>query len=167
MNRQSGFLFTMQFYQTCRIPDETKNILGPKINPPDFQALISPSPEIFPWRIKWYGTPKNEKSMFVVGLFMVPSAEFYFFSSDSLNCAASIVRVRYYTNQIVLNTLWNPYLKQATKNVSRYLYFPKFPIPEEIPWWKISKQKRNSFIISVTSTLPSPLQPPLWAGPRV
>ena len=71
--------------------------------------------------------------MFVVGLFMVPSAEFYFFSSDSLNCAASIVRVRYYTNQIVLNTLWNPYLKQATKNVSRYLYFPKFPIPKEIP----------------------------------
>ena len=47
MNRQSGFLFTMQFYQTCWIPDETKNILGPKINPPNFQALISPSPEIF------------------------------------------------------------------------------------------------------------------------
>ena len=40
--------------------------------------------------------------MFVVGLFIVPSAEFYSFSSDSLNCAAS-VRVRHYTNQIVLN----------------------------------------------------------------
>ena len=105
--------------------------------------------------------------MFVVGLFMVPSAEFYFFSSDSLNCAASIVRVRYYTNQIVLNTLWNSYLNQATKNVYRHLYFPKFPIPKEIPWWKISKHKRNPFIISVTSTLPSPLQPPPWAGPRV
>ena len=99
--------------------------------------------------------------MFVVGLFMVPSAEFYFFSSDSLNCAASIVRLRYYTNQIVLNTLWNSYLNQATKNVYRYLYFPKFPIPKEIPWWKISKQKRNPFIISV------PLQPPACAGPRV
>ena len=99
--------------------------------------------------------------MFVVGLFMVPSAEFYFFSSDSLNCAASIVRLRYYTNQIVLNTLWNSYLNQATKNVYRYLYFPKFPIPKEIPWWKISKQKRNPFIISV------PLQPPPCAGPRV
>ena len=49
--------------------------------------------------------------MVVVGLFIVPSAEFYFFSSDSLNCAASIVRVRYYTNQIVLNT----------KNVYKYL----------------------------------------------
>ena len=33
--------------QTCRIPDETKKILGPKINTPNFQALISPSPEIF------------------------------------------------------------------------------------------------------------------------
>ena len=53
--------------------------------------------------------------MFVAGLFIVPSAEFYFFSSDSLNCAASIVRVRYYTNQIVLNTFWNSYLNQATK----------------------------------------------------
>ena len=105
--------------------------------------------------------------MFVVGLLMVLSAEFCFFSSDSLNCAASIVRVRYYTNQIVLNTLWNSYLNQATKNVYRYLYFPKFPIPKEIPWWKISKQKRNPFIISVTSTLPSPLEPPHWAGPRV
>ena len=28
------FFFTVQFYQTCRIPDETKNILEPKINPP-------------------------------------------------------------------------------------------------------------------------------------
>ena len=110
--------------------------------------------------------------MFVVGLFIVPSAEFYFFSSDSLNCAASIVRVRYYTNQIVLNTLWNSYLNQATKNVYRYLYFPNFPIPKEIPWWKISKQKRNPFIISVTWTLLSPSelyspQPPPRAGPRV
>ena len=58
--------------------------------------------------------------MFVVGLFMLPSAEFYFFSSDSLSCAASIARVRYYPNQIVLNTLWNSYLNKATKNVYRY-----------------------------------------------
>ena len=64
-------------------------------------------------------------------------------------------------------TLWNSYLNQATKNVYRYLYFPKFPIPKEIPWWKISKQKRNPLIILVTSTLPSQLQPPPWAGPRV
>ena len=102
--------------------------------------------------------------MFVVGLFIIPSAEFYFFSSDRLNCAASIVRVRYYTNQIVLNTLWNSYLNQATKNVYRYLYFPKFPIPKEIPRWKSSKQKRNPFIISVTSTLPSQSNPRLGPG---
>ena len=70
--------------------------------------------------------------------------------------AASIVRVRYYTNQIVLNTLWNSYLNQATNNVYWYLCFPKFPIPKEIPWWKISKRKGNPFIISVTLTLPSP-----------
>ena len=53
--------FTVQFHLTCLIPDETKKILGPKINRPHFQALISRSPEIFPWRIKWYGTPKKEK----------------------------------------------------------------------------------------------------------
>ena len=41
------FFITVQFYQTCQIPDETKKILGPKISPPDFQALISPSPEFF------------------------------------------------------------------------------------------------------------------------
>ena len=38
--------------------------------------------------------------MFLVGLFIVTSAEFIFFASDSLNYAASIVRARYYTNQI-------------------------------------------------------------------
>ena len=77
--------------------------------------------------------------------------------------------VRYYRKQIafnswkrpisvivVLNTLWNSYLNQATTNVYIYLYLPNFPIPKEIPWWKFSKQKRNPFIISVTSTLPSP-----------
>ena len=101
----------------------------------------------------------------LVGLFIVPPAEFYFFSSDSLNCAASlIVRVRYYTNQIVLNALWNSYWNKATKNVYRYLYFPNFLIPKEIPWWKLSKQKRNPFIISVTSTLPSPSKPRLGPG---
>ena len=56
MNRQSEFVlfcffFIVQFYQTCRIPDETKKNLGPKISPQNFQALISTSPEIFPWRI--------------------------------------------------------------------------------------------------------------------
>ena len=71
---------------------------------------------------------------------------------------------RYYTNQIVLNSLWNSYLNQATKNVYSYLYFPKFPISTEIPWWKVSKQKRNPFIISVTSTLPSPSKPRLGPG---
>ena len=35
MNRQYEFFFSVQFYQTCRIPDETKKILGPKINPPN------------------------------------------------------------------------------------------------------------------------------------
>ena len=31
------FFFTVQFYQTYRIPDKTKKILGPKINPQIFK----------------------------------------------------------------------------------------------------------------------------------
>ena len=51
--------------QTSRILDKTQKILGPKINPPpptpnQIQAVI-PEPWNFPWRIKWYGTPKNGK----------------------------------------------------------------------------------------------------------
>ena len=67
---------------------------------------------------------------------------------------------------VVLNTLWNSYLNQATKNVYTYLYLPNFFIPKEIPWWKFWKQKRNPFIISVTSTLPSPSNPHLRPGLR-
>ena len=76
--------------------------------------------------------------MFVVGLFIVPSAEFIFFASDSLICAASIVQ----------------------KCLIYFLYFPNFPILKENPKWKISKQKRNPFIISVTLTLSSPSTSP-------
>ena len=65
---------------------------------------------------------------------------------------------------VVLNTLWNSYLNQATENVYIYLYLPNFPIFKEIPWWKFSKQKRNPFIISVTSTLPSTSNPRLRPG---
>ena len=32
-----NFFFTVQFYQTYRIPDKTKKILGPKINPQIFK----------------------------------------------------------------------------------------------------------------------------------
>ena len=67
---------------------------------------------------------------------------------------------------VVLNTLWNSYLNQATKNVYTYLYLPNFFIPKEIPWWKFWKQKRNPFIISITSTLPSPSNPHLRPGLR-
>ena len=63
MNRQSEFFFFLpcSFTRLVGFLTKPKKILGPKINPPNFQALISPSPEIFPWRIKWYGTPKKEK----------------------------------------------------------------------------------------------------------
>ena len=64
-------------------------------------------------------------------------------------------------------TLWNSYLNQATKNVYRYLYFPKFPIPEEIPWWKISKQQQEKSLYHLgnfNSLLP--LRPPASGRPE-
>ena len=137
MNRQSEFF---SFYRAVlpHLSDSRRNqkILGPNIHPPNFQALISPSPEIFPWRIN----VRISKCLWLVYSSYHP-LNFTFSHPDSLDCAASIVRVRYYTNNFVLNTLWNSYLNQATKNVYRYLYFPNFPIPKEIPWWKISNKK--------------------------
>ena len=137
----------MQFYQTCRIPDETKKILGPKINPPNFQALISPSPEIFPWRIN----VRISKCLWLV-----------YSSYHPLNFTFSHLTV--WTARPALYACGNSYLNQAARNGYRYLYFPKFPIPNEIRWWKSSKQKRNPIIISVTSTLPSQSNPRQGSG---
>ena len=169
MNRQSEFFFSIvQFYQTCRIPDETEKILGPKINPPNFQALISPSPEIFPWRIKWYGTLKMESKC----LWLVHSSYHLtvWTARPTLRAVprktdCHLLMEMPISVVVLLNTLWNSYLNQATKNVYIYLYLPNFPIPKEIPWWKFSEQKRNPFIILITSTHPSPSNP--LARPRV
>ena len=66
-----------------------------------------------------------------------------------------------------IRLFWIPFeipTKSSYQKVYRYLDFPKFPIPKEIPWWKSSKQERNAFIISVTSTLPSQSNPRLGPG---
>ena len=69
---------------------------------------------------------------------------------------------------VVLNTLWNSYLNQATKNVYIYLCLPNFPIFKEIPWWKFSKPKRKPFYHLGNFNSPFHLQPPPSAkGPRV
>ena len=86
--------------------------------------------------------------MFVVGLFIVPSAEFIFFASDSLNCAASIVRARYYTNQIQSDCFEYP-LKFLLKSrhqkcLNIFLIFSKFSYPQRKPVMKNFKTKKKS-----------------------
>ena len=78
--------------------------------------------------------------MFVVGLFIVPSAEFIFFASDSLNCAASIVQ----------------------KCLNIFLIFSKFSYPQRKPVMKNFKTKTKSLyhLSNFNSPLPSNLPPP-------
>ena len=78
--------------------------------------------------------------MFVVGLFIVPSADFIFFASDSLNCAASIVQ----------------------KCLNIFLIFSKFSYPQRKPEMKNFKTKKKSLyhLRNFNSLLPSNLPPP-------
>ena len=79
----------------------------------------------------------------------------YLFSSDSLNCTASIVRARYSTNS---------YLNQGITKRSYTFIFAKFSHRQRNPLMKISKQKRNTLIILITLTLLSPSNPHLKLG---
>ena len=79
----------------------------------------------------------------------------YLFSSDRLNCAASIVRARYSTNSNLNQGI--------TKRLDIFI-FAKFSYRQRNPLMKNFKTKKNTFIISVTLTLPSP--PPTSALSR-
>ena len=83
--------------------------------------------------------------MFVVGLFIVPSAEFLFFTCDSLNFSASIVHARYYTNQIQSDCFEYPLkflLKSSCqKCLNIFLIFSKFSYPQRKPVMKNFKAK--------------------------
>ena len=158
MNRQSELL--LFFFYRAVLPDLSDSRRNQKNLRTENYTFSSPNFSK-PWNFSvkdqmiWHA---KKRKVNVCGWFIyrtIPWILLFLIWQSELR-AASIVRVRYYTNQIVLNTLWNSYLNQATNNVYWYLYFPKFPIPKEIPWWNISKQKGNPFIISVTSTLPSP-----------
>ena len=93
---------------------------------------------------RWKGT--------VYGSFILRTMGWiYLFSSDSLNCAASIERARYSTNS---------YLNQGITKRPYILIFAKFSNRQRIPQRKNFKTKRNSFIISVTLTLPPSLPRP-------
>ena len=139
MNRQSGFLFTMQFYETCRIPDETKNILGPKINPPNFQALISPSPEIFPWRIN----VRISKCLWLVYLSYHPLN--FTFSHLTVWTARGQHRTRAVLHQS--NCFEYPLkflLKSSYQQCLLIFMFSKVSYPQRNPVMKNFKTKRKS-----------------------
>ena len=89
--------------------------------------------------------------MFVGGLFIVLLAELYFFSSDSLNCAASIVRVRV--------------LKSSYQQIDIYI-FQIFLSPKKSRDGKFQTKKKSLDHLSNFNS-PPPLHPPPRAGPRV
>ena len=107
--------------------------------------------------------------MFVVGLFIVPSAQFMFFSSDSLNYAASIVRARYHTNQIQSDCFEYPLkflLKSSYQKCPNiFLIFSKFSYPQTKTVLKNLKTRNKS--LYHLSNFNSPLQPMPWDVPRV
>ena len=171
MNRQSEFFFfffTVQFYQSCLIPDETKKILGPKINPSNFQALISPSPEIFPWRIKWYGTPKK-RNVNVCGWFICRTIHwlllFLIWQSElrgQQHCTRAVLR-QSDCFEYPLKFL----LKSSYQKCLEIFIFSKVSYPQRNPSMKNFKTKKKSLYHLGNFNSPLPLQPPPRAGPRV
>ena len=104
--------------------------------------------------------------MFVVGLFIVPSAEFYFFSSDSLNCAVNISLTLYTCGTTPIRLFWIPFEIPTQIKLPKFL-FSKFSYPQRNPVMKIFKTKKKSLYHLGNFNSPLPLQPPPWAGPRV
>ena len=112
--------------------------------------------------------------MFLVGLFIVPSAKFIFFASDSLNCAASIVRARYYTNQIqsdcfeyTLKFLFKSSQQLMPKYIS---YIVQIFLSLKKTHMKNFQTKKKSLYhlpSPISLTLPSPPPPFPQDGPRV
>ena len=82
----------------------------------------------------------------------------YLFSSDSLNCAASIVRARYSTNS---------YLNQGITKRSYTFIFAKFSHRQRNPLMKNFKTKKKYLDHLDNFNSPLPLQPSPRAGPRV
>ena len=105
--------------------------------------------------------------MFVVGLFIVPSAEFYFFSSDSLNCAVNISLTLYTCGTTPwIRLFWIPFEIPTQIKQPKFL-FSKFSYPQRNPVMKIFKTKKKSLYHLGNFNSPLPLQPPPRAGPRV
>ena len=104
--------------------------------------------------------------MFVVGLFIIPSAEFYFFSSDSLNCAVNICLTLYTCGTTPIRLFWIPFEIPTQIKLPKFL-FSKFYYPQRNPVMKIFKTKKKSLYHLGNFNSPLPLQTPPGAGPRV
>ena len=102
--------------------------------------------------------------MFVVGLFIVPSAEFYFFSSDSLNWAVNISLTLYTCGTTPIRLFWIPFEIPTQIKLPKFL-FSKFSYPQRNPVMKIFKTKKKSLYHLGNFNSPLPLQTPPRAGP--
>ena len=107
--------------------------------------------------------------MFVVVLFILPSAEFYFFSSDSLNCAANIVCGTTANKCCCCCGFEYPlkFLFKSSYKKCLYIFvFANFSYLQRNPVMKIFKTKTKSLHLGTLNS-PFHLQPPPSAGPRV
>ena len=144
----------MQFYQT-------KKILGPKIKPPNFQALISPRPEIFPWRI----IVRISKCLWLVYLSYHPLN--FTFSHLTVWTARPAL---YACGTTPIRLFWIPfeiptYIKPP--KMSLVCLFSKFSYPQRNPVMNNFKTKKKSLSHLGNFNSPLPFQPPPRAGPRV
>ena len=138
--------------QTSRIPDETKKILGPKINPPPPTTKF-PSPNFRSLKLSvkdWMIQHAKKWKVTVCGSFIHRTiCRIYLFSSDSLNCAVSIVRARYSTNS---------YLNQGITKRSYIFIFAKFSYRQRNPLMKNFKTKKKYLYHLGNFNSPLPLQ---------
>ena len=163
MCRQSHFFLPLVLSaQTCRFPDQTKKNPRTENYPRTGSPLNAPPPPPHPTRLPKKETiPSNFRAVkfFRRGLndmarqkmesnsLLLPYSSTIFwtnlFSSDSLNCAASIVPAQYSTSQIVLNFPWESYLNQGSKKrLYIYLHICQiFLLPKKSPNEKYQNKK--------------------------
>ena len=161
LNEQFQFFLPMQFYhhRLLGFPTKPKKILEPKINPPphpqpNFQALIS-KPWNFREGLNDTARQKIESNClwFVYQSYHLPNLSFLIWQSElhGQHCTRAVL------HQFLLKSRYH-------KTFIYICICQNFLSPKKSTSEKFQNKKRNTFIILVTLTLPSPSNPRLKPG---
>ena len=158
MNEQFQFFLPMQFYhhRLLGFPTKPKKILEPKINPPPPPPPTKfPSPEIFCDGLNDTARQKIESNClwFVYQSYHLPNLSFLISQSElhGQHCTRAVL------HQFLLKSRYH--------KTFIYIYIcQNFLSPKKSTSEKFQNKKRNTFIILVTLTLPSPSNPRLKPG---